>query len=112
MAAVYVKAYRQLLMTLPLARSDGLIETGAAAAPPPSRPSRLPRWQIESLLVGLLYGAHDATRGLRHRRDPRITGLYVELRGFEPLTPSMRTRCATGLRHSPVKRDDPLSGPT
>ncbi len=28
----------------------------------------------------------------------------VELRGFEPLTPSMRTRCATGLRHSP-RRD-------
>jgi hypothetical protein len=27
--------------------------------------------------------------------------LNVELRGFEPLTPSMRTRCATGLRHSP-----------
>jgi hypothetical protein len=30
---------------------------------------------------------------LRHHR--------VELRGFEPLTPSMRTRCATGLRYSP-----------
>jgi hypothetical protein len=29
---------------------------------------------------------------------------WVELRGFEPLTPSMRTRCATRLRHSP-KRD-------
>jgi hypothetical protein len=28
-------------------------------------------------------------------------GLLVELRGFEPLTPSMRTRCATGLRYSP-----------
>src|SRR3954452_23251783 len=28
----------------------------------------------------------------------------VELRGFEPLTPSMRTRCATGLRHSPSVR--------
>ena len=28
-------------------------------------------------------------------------GPLVELRGFEPLTPSMRTRCATGLRHSP-----------
>jgi hypothetical protein len=28
----------------------------------------------------------------------------VELRGFEPLTPSMRTRCATGLRHSPNGR--------
>ena len=26
---------------------------------------------------------------------------WVELRGFEPLTPSMRTRCATGLRYSP-----------
>jgi hypothetical protein len=29
------------------------------------------------------------------------TAAMVELRGFEPLTPSMRTRCATGLRHSP-----------
>ena len=28
----------------------------------------------------------------------------VELRGFEPLAPSMRTRCATGLRHSPKAR--------
>jgi hypothetical protein len=27
--------------------------------------------------------------------------IWVELRGFEPLTPSMRTRCATGLRYSP-----------
>jgi site-specific DNA recombinase len=27
--------------------------------------------------------------------------VVVELRGFEPLTPSMRTRCATGLRYSP-----------
>ena len=26
---------------------------------------------------------------------------WVELRGFEPLTPSMRTRCATRLRYSP-----------
>src|SRR5689334_4063012 len=29
------------------------------------------------------------------------SALEVELRGFEPLTPSMRTRCATGLRYSP-----------
>jgi hypothetical protein len=29
----------------------------------------------------------------------------VELRGFEPLTPSMRTRCATGLRYSPWNAD-------
>src|SRR5689334_24333833 len=32
---------------------------------------------------------------------PTAPDLLVELRGFEPLTPSMRTRCATGLRHSP-----------
>jgi site-specific DNA recombinase len=35
----------------------------------------------------------------------RVSGsskrVMVELRGFEPLAPSMRTRCATGLRHSP-----------
>ena len=29
--------------------------------------------------------------------------VWVELRGFEPLTPSMRTRCATGLRYSPIR---------
>jgi hypothetical protein len=35
-------------------------------------------------------------------RRPPLTWTYsVELRGFEPLTPSMRTRCATGLRYSP-----------
>ncbi len=26
---------------------------------------------------------------------------WVEMRGFEPLTPSMRTKCATGLRYIP-----------
>ncbi len=31
----------------------------------------------------------------------------VELRGFEPLTPSMRTRCATGLRYSPENLRQP-----
>ena len=31
----------------------------------------------------------------------------VELRGFEPLTPSMRTRCATGLRYSPENKRQP-----
>ena len=31
----------------------------------------------------------------------------VELRGFEPLTPSMRTRCATGLRYSPENLAQP-----
>lgn len=38
------------------------------------------------------------------RGAPDLAGYQisrVELRGFEPLTPSMRTRCATGLRYSP-----------
>ena len=34
-------------------------------------------------------------------RSQLALDLWVELRGFEPLTPSMRTRCATGLRYSP-----------
>jgi hypothetical protein len=34
----------------------------------------------------------------------------VELRGFEPLTPSMRTRCATGLRYSPWNGCQPSKG--
>jgi hypothetical protein len=35
------------------------------------------------------------------RKSPLTCTYSVELRGFEPLTPSMRTRCATGLRYSP-----------
>jgi hypothetical protein len=42
-------------------------------------------------MSGSLFGSPDRT-GYRK---------LVELRGFEPLTPSMRTRCATGLRYSP-----------
>jgi hypothetical protein len=34
-------------------------------------------------------------------REDKQALTWVELRGFEPLTPSMRTRCATGLRYSP-----------
>src|SRR6478609_3642872 len=47
-------------------------------------------------------------------RDDRTgpSSMCVELWGFEPQTPSMRTRCATRLRHSPREtRIDPL-GPT
>jgi site-specific DNA recombinase len=56
-------------------------------------------------------GSHEsANRARRHSTtNPGLTSgvrgstmnPLVELRGFEPLTPSMRTRCATGLRHSP-----------
>ena len=49
----------------------------------------------------LLYLSAVAGR-LKASYDDRNWPLtWVELRGFEPLTPSMRTRCATGLRHSP-----------
>ena len=41
-------------------------------------------------------------RGAPENRNMALTcNFLVELRGFEPLTPSMRTRCATGLRYSP-----------
>ena len=41
---------------------------------------------------------HGETDGKNQASDLHF---LVELRGFEPLTPSMRTRCATGLRYSP-----------
>jgi integrase len=51
--------------------------------------------------------AEDPTLGTRMGSIQRASDLAihqnqrVELRGFEPLAPSMRTRCATGLRYSP-----------
>src|SRR5579871_4813790 len=39
--------------------------------------------------------------------DRKRSVTCVELRGFEPLTPSMRTRCATGLRYSPWNQSQP-----
>src|SRR5690606_33666265 len=50
--------------------------------------------------------ARRAGRGRFHRSEPA----RVELRGFEPLTPSMRTRCATGLRYSPEGPGDTSPG--
>ena len=44
------------------------------------------------------YGPRQANMIASQGADLRF---WVELRGFEPLTPSMRTRCATGLRYSP-----------
>jgi site-specific DNA recombinase len=49
--------------------------------------------------------ADPATTRRTTAEDPvRAMTNLVELRGFEPLTPSMRTRCATGLRYSPKNR--------
>jgi hypothetical protein len=48
-------------------------------------------------------GSHNAPKAKQRRSEDRRCPcrFLVELRGFEPLTPSMRTRCATGLRYSP-----------
>ena len=50
----------------------------------------------KSLTLGTEVRPCDGASGLVRDQNQR-----VELRGFEPLTPSMRTRCATGLRYSP-----------
>jgi hypothetical protein len=49
---------------------------------------------------GVIQNRIDKRKALTGVLPSQGLGL-VELRGFEPLTPSMRTRCATGLRHSP-----------
>ena len=49
--------------------------------------------------VAVLSCCTEAGKGRSRVRNQPLT--LVELRGFEPLTPSMRTRCATGLRYSP-----------
>ena len=52
-----------------------------------------------------VHGWVQITHALRNEIGPTMWALFhfVELRGFEPLTPSMRTRCATELRHSPLR---------
>jgi hypothetical protein len=49
--------------------------------------------------VAVLRSCTETGKGRSRVRNRPLT--WVELRGFEPLTPSMRTRCATGLRYSP-----------
>ena len=51
------------------------------------------------MTVAAVYCCQKIKRGRFQDRNRPLT--WVELRGFEPLTPSMRTRCATGLRYSP-----------
>jgi hypothetical protein len=55
--------------------------------------------------VAVLSCCTETIKGRSGDRNRPLT--WVELRGFEPLTPSMRTRCATGLRYSP--RRTPVS---
>ena len=58
--------------------------------------SQIPPNQAENPSPGRRLGLKERASDLVRDQIPE-----VELRGFEPLTPSMRTRCATGLRYSP-----------
>ena len=64
--------------------------------PPAARSSGLASGSTPRGSYTVLY---DSQKGRLQDHNWPLT--WVELRGFEPLTPSMRTRCATGLRYSP-----------
>jgi site-specific DNA recombinase len=71
-------------------------ETGHTDRPKPTRPATT-------------HAPHRGAAAVLPATTPpkgavRAMPTLVELRGFEPLTPSMRTRCATGLRYSPEER--------
>jgi hypothetical protein len=48
----------------------------------------------------------DLCQTIMTSRFRKSSNSWVELWGFEPQTPSMRTRCATRLRHSPLAPQD------
>ena len=83
-------------------RPEGAAVTTVAAAPLESSASTNSAGTERPPRTNCHAGAHARTNV---RGRPPVMGdrplRTVELRGFEPLTPSMRTRCATGLRYSP-----------
>jgi site-specific DNA recombinase len=91
---------------------DGLVHLGRRQRPSVTRASRPPAREsgarrdaarpstLAALLDRAVFGGGSSKAAM------------VELRGFEPLTPSMRTRCATGLRHSPETTGIGPDGPT
>ena len=68
--------------------------------------SHIPPNQAENPSPGRRLGFKERASDLVRDQIPE-----VELRGFEPLTPSMRTRCATGLRYSPKDVSQPSKSP-
>ena len=77
------------------------------------RPERSdPAPDMDAVWEAIIKKSNPRPSGSTEMVKGSTTGYLVELWGFEPQTPSMRTRCATGLRHSPVKRDGPARGPT
>ena len=57
--------------------------------------------RLGPLRPGDISVTNDLQKGAGQDHHGSDLHFLVELRGFEPLTPSMRTRCATGLRYSP-----------
>ncbi len=81
---------------------QALHETPRQTSAPPSREKMISQTPPKSAEDP---APEPGTRPQRRASDlARLDFPAVELRGFEPLTPSMRTRCATGLRYSPNER--------
>src|ERR1700689_3783961 len=70
------------------------VDSVCAEAPALRQPCRKPTTRLSAALP---------RRHAMIRKRPLNCKFSVELRGFEPLAPSMRTRCATRLRYSPEK---------
>lgn len=66
--------------------------------PSPRTPSNRPWKRRRSRPIMKIDGISSTAPELTQERA------CVDLWGFEPQTPSMRTRCATGLRHRPLQR--------
>jgi hypothetical protein len=59
---------------------------------------------VGALIGGLLVAAG----GQPHPREDKQADIdpalcWVEVRGFEPLTPAVRRQCSTGLSYTPVR---------
>ena len=82
-------------------RADPMTQHGTPQEPPaPGDREKMisqipPKIAVDPTLGTRMGSSQRASDLAKHQNQP------VELRGFEPLAPSMRTRCATGLRYSP-----------
>jgi hypothetical protein len=89
---------------VPLGGTDGSIPGTMVIRARECRVSGCSAGAAPALLL-LRSGDISVTNDLQKRTGQGHHGpdlqFLVELRGFEPLAPSMRTRCATGLRYSP-----------
>ena len=93
------KGYQQDSPASPITDEGAASATGQGRPAPGGREkmiSQIPPKHSKGPTLPARVGPVRRASDLVRHHDQR-----VELRGFEPLTPSMRTRCATGLRYSP-----------